>query len=99
MLTLTRDYAAQARVASGINILLGIWLLVSPLGILLPGHRDAGNLEQCVSRSANSDIRRYSPCLVARHRGTKLGQPDSRALDHRIPVGIRVLCQRRRREG
>jgi hypothetical protein len=30
MITLTRDYAAQARVASGINILLGIWLLVSP---------------------------------------------------------------------
>lgn len=30
MLTLTRDYAAQARTASGINILLGIWLLVSP---------------------------------------------------------------------
>ena len=30
MLTLTRDYAAQARTASGINILLGIWLIVSP---------------------------------------------------------------------
>jgi len=30
MLTLTRDYATQARTASGINILLGIWLLVSP---------------------------------------------------------------------
>lgn len=30
MLTLTRDYAAQARTASGINILLGIWLLISP---------------------------------------------------------------------
>jgi hypothetical protein len=27
---LARDYAAQARTASGINILLGIWLLVSP---------------------------------------------------------------------
>jgi len=30
MLTLRRDYAAQARTASGINILLGIWLIVSP---------------------------------------------------------------------
>ncbi len=30
MLTLTRDYAAQARTTSAINILLGIWLLVSP---------------------------------------------------------------------
>jgi hypothetical protein len=30
MLTLTRNYAAQARTASGINVLLGIWLLVSP---------------------------------------------------------------------
>jgi hypothetical protein len=30
MLTFTRDYAAQARTASGINILLGIWLFVSP---------------------------------------------------------------------
>ena len=30
MLALTRDYAAQARTASGINILLGIWLIVSP---------------------------------------------------------------------
>jgi SPW repeat len=30
MLTLTRDYAAQARTASGVNILLGIWLIVSP---------------------------------------------------------------------
>jgi len=30
MLTLTRDYAAQARTASAINIMLGIWLLVSP---------------------------------------------------------------------
>jgi SPW repeat len=30
MLTLTGDYAAQARTASGINILLGIWLIASP---------------------------------------------------------------------
>jgi hypothetical protein len=30
MLTLTRNYVAQARTASGINVLLGIWLLVSP---------------------------------------------------------------------
>lgn len=30
MLTLTRDYAAQARTASGINILFGIWLIASP---------------------------------------------------------------------
>jgi SPW repeat len=30
MLTLTRDYAAQARIASAINIPLGIWLVVSP---------------------------------------------------------------------
>jgi type III secretory pathway component EscS len=30
MLTFTRDYAAQARTASGINILLGIWLIASP---------------------------------------------------------------------
>ena len=30
MFTLARDYAAQARTASGINILLGIWLIVSP---------------------------------------------------------------------
>jgi SPW repeat len=30
MLTLTRDYAAQARTASGINILMGLWLLASP---------------------------------------------------------------------
>lgn len=30
MLTLTRDYAAQARTASGINILFGIWLVASP---------------------------------------------------------------------
>jgi hypothetical protein len=30
MLTLTRDYAAQARIASGINILLGICLICSP---------------------------------------------------------------------
>jgi SPW repeat len=26
----TRNYAAEARAASGINILLGVWLLVSP---------------------------------------------------------------------
>lgn len=25
-----RDYAAQARTASGINVLLGIWLIISP---------------------------------------------------------------------
>jgi hypothetical protein len=30
MLTLTHKYAAQARTASGVNILLGIWLIVSP---------------------------------------------------------------------
>ncbi len=30
MLALTRDYAAEARIASGINMLLGIWLIVSP---------------------------------------------------------------------
>jgi hypothetical protein len=30
MLTLTRNYAAQARIASGLNILLGIWLIASP---------------------------------------------------------------------
>jgi hypothetical protein len=30
MLTLTRNYVAQARTASGINVLLGICLLVSP---------------------------------------------------------------------
>lgn len=30
MFTLARDYAAQARTASGINILLGIWLIMSP---------------------------------------------------------------------
>ena len=30
MLTLTRNYVVQARTASGINVLLGIWLLVSP---------------------------------------------------------------------
>jgi hypothetical protein len=30
MATFTRDYGAQARTASGINILLGIWLIVSP---------------------------------------------------------------------
>jgi SPW repeat len=30
MLTLKRDYAAQARIASGINILLGVWLIDSP---------------------------------------------------------------------
>ncbi|HEY4444891.1 MAG TPA: SPW repeat protein [Steroidobacteraceae bacterium] len=30
MLAFTRNYAAQARTASGINILLGIWLIVSP---------------------------------------------------------------------
>jgi hypothetical protein len=30
MLTFTRDYAAQARTASGVNILLGIWLVLSP---------------------------------------------------------------------
>jgi hypothetical protein len=30
MLTLMHNFAAQARTASGINILLGIWLLVSP---------------------------------------------------------------------
>jgi hypothetical protein len=30
MSTLTRDYAAQARTASGINVLLGIWLIISP---------------------------------------------------------------------
>ncbi len=30
MLTSTRNYAALARTASGINILLGIWLVVSP---------------------------------------------------------------------
>jgi hypothetical protein len=27
---LTRNYDAQARIASGVNILLGIWLLISP---------------------------------------------------------------------
>jgi uncharacterized membrane protein YczE len=30
MLTLTRNYIAQARTASGVNVLLGTWLLVSP---------------------------------------------------------------------
>ncbi len=30
MLAKTRDYAAEARASSGINIVLGIWLLVSP---------------------------------------------------------------------
>jgi hypothetical protein len=30
MLTLIRDYAAQARTASGVNILLGVWLIASP---------------------------------------------------------------------
>jgi SPW repeat len=30
MLGLARDYAAQARTASGANIMLGIWLIVSP---------------------------------------------------------------------
>ena len=30
MLRLARDYAAQARTASGANIVLGIWLIVSP---------------------------------------------------------------------
>jgi SPW repeat-containing protein len=30
MSALTHNYAAQARTASGINILLGVWLLVSP---------------------------------------------------------------------
>jgi SPW repeat len=30
MLTLRHDYAAQARTASGINILLGLWLIFSP---------------------------------------------------------------------
>jgi hypothetical protein len=30
MLRLARDYAAQARTASGVNIVLGIWLIVSP---------------------------------------------------------------------
>ncbi len=30
MLRLARDYRAQARTASGVNILLGIWLIVSP---------------------------------------------------------------------
>jgi hypothetical protein len=30
MSTFARDYAAQARTASGINILLGIWLICSP---------------------------------------------------------------------
>ena len=30
MLRLTRDYVLQARTASGINILLGIWLIDSP---------------------------------------------------------------------
>lgn len=30
MLRLARDYVAQARTASGTNILLGIWLIVSP---------------------------------------------------------------------
>jgi hypothetical protein len=27
---LTRSHAARARIASGMNILLGLWLLVSP---------------------------------------------------------------------
>jgi SPW repeat len=30
MLPLTHDYAAQARAASGMNILLGLWLIASP---------------------------------------------------------------------
>jgi hypothetical protein len=30
MLRITRDYTVQARTASGINILLGLWLVVSP---------------------------------------------------------------------
>jgi hypothetical protein len=30
MSTSTRDYAAQARSASGMNILLGVWLIFSP---------------------------------------------------------------------
>jgi hypothetical protein len=30
MLRLARNHAAQARTASGVNILLGIWLIVSP---------------------------------------------------------------------
>ena len=30
MLRLTRDYTVQARTASGVNILLGAWLIVAP---------------------------------------------------------------------
>jgi hypothetical protein len=30
MLTLNRDYAVQARTASGTNIVLGVWLIASP---------------------------------------------------------------------
>jgi hypothetical protein len=30
MLRLARNYAAQARTASGVNVALGIWLIVSP---------------------------------------------------------------------
>jgi hypothetical protein len=30
MLRFTRDYAAQARTASAVNIMLGLWLIVSP---------------------------------------------------------------------
>jgi hypothetical protein len=30
MLRIARDYTVQARTASGVNILLGVWLIVSP---------------------------------------------------------------------
>ena len=30
MLRFARDYTVQARTASGVNILLGVWLIVSP---------------------------------------------------------------------
>ena len=37
MFTLARDYAAQARTASGINILLAIWLIMSPWVFIYSG--------------------------------------------------------------
>lgn len=42
---LTRNYDAQARIASGVNILLGIWLLVSPwiFGYQVAGSAVIGN--------------------------------------------------------
>jgi len=68
MLTLMRDYAAQARTASGINILLGISLIVSPWVFDYSGSTPEKN---CFARW-------WRACRRCRNRTTRMRFPPMR---------------------